>query len=247
MNKIENILKNEFEDKDFFSKNELKSFLNNNNLATNDNSLRQLIYKLTKKGVFQSPIRGIYTTKTKPVFKAKDDNFIIKTRRLFTAKYSEINYCIWTSKWLNDFMIHQPFSHFYIFETEGDMIETAFNLFVDNNINAFLSPDENIIENYISRNENPLIIEKLLVRAPIDKTQNSYYPKPEKILVDIFSDKKKFYFYQGSELLNIFSNFTENYYINYSALYDYAAVRGKKQEIITFLKNNININPLLLR
>ena len=247
MNKTENLIKNNFTNKAFFSKKELENLLNANNLAAKDNALRQLIYKLTKSGILQSPKSGIYTTKIKPVFKAPHDNFLTKIRRLFTSEYPEINYCIWSSKSLNDFMIHQPFSYFYIFEVEKDMMETAFNMFTDNKKNAFLSPDEKVIENYVAGAENPIVINKLPVRSPTYQYKNSIFPKPEKILVDIFCDKTLFNFYQGSELTNIFSNFIDNYYINYSALYSYAAVRKKKQEIKSYLKNNTNINSLLLK
>lgn len=183
MNKTENIIKKSFANKALFSKKELEKLLNANNLAANDNALRQLIYKLTKSSILQSPKSGIYTTNTKSLFKAQQDNFLTKIRRLFTSEYPEINYCIWSSKCLNDFMIHQPFSYFYIFEVESDMMETVFNLFSDNKKNAFLCPDENVIENYVSRAENPIVIEKLPVRSPTYKYQNTIYPKPEKILV----------------------------------------------------------------
>lgn len=247
MNKAENIIINRFTDKAFFTKKELENVLHAENLASSDNALRQLIYKLTKSGILQSPKRGIYTTKIKPVFKALDDNFLTKIRRLFTSEYPEINYCIWSSKWLNDFMIHQPFSYFYIFETEGDMLETAFNLLSDNKKNAFLTPDVNIIENYISKAENPIVINKLPVRSPTYTYRNTVYPMPEKILVDIFTEKTLFNFYQGNELVNIFSNFAENYFVNYSALYAYAALRKRKEKLKIFLQKEINIHPILLK
>lgn len=247
MEKAENILKDKFADKPVFTKNELNYLLRKYNLSPNDNALRQLVYKLTKSGVLQSPKRGVYTINTKELYKPREDIFIKKIVRLFKTEFSSVNYCIWSSSWLNEFMIHQAFSHFYIFETESDMTETTFNLFADKKINAFISPDEEIIENYVSRAENPVIIDKLRVRSPINQSTNIFSPKPEKILVDIFSDKIVFNYCQGAELINVFSNFTENFFINYSSLYDYAAIRGKKHEIQTFLKNNIDINPLLLR
>ncbi len=247
MNKLENIIKNNFLDKTLFSKNELKELLNANNLADNDNALRQLIYKLKKSCILQSPKSGMYTTKIKPVYKAREDKFLTKIRRIFTSEFSEINYCIWSSKCLIDFMTHQPFSYFYVFETDKDVLETTFYLFLDNNKNAFLSPDEKVIDNYVFESRKSIVVNKLPVRSPTYQYKNTVYPKLEKILVDIFADKTLFNYYQGSELVNVFSNITERYFINYSALFTYAAVRRKKKEIIEFLKENTNINSLLLK
>ncbi len=240
------IIQEEFQNKEFFTKKELAIGLKKYNLTKSDNALRQDIYKLNKAGKIQSIKRGIYTCRIKPVYKPKQDNYLTQIRRLFTKEYPEIKYCIWSSRWLNDFMTHQVFSHFYIFEVENDMLETTFNYFTDNNKNAFLNPDKDIVENYVSKAKNPVIIKKLPVRSPVYKLHQTVYPKPEKILVDIFKDEL-FYFYQGNELANIFYNFTESYHLNYSTLLTYAAQRNTKKEIKSFLMQNTKINKYLVK
>ena len=245
--KAENIILLSLSEKPFFTKKELANLLHSNNLAQTDNAFRQLVYKLTQAGMLQSPKRALYTTRIKPKFNIAPDNFITKTRRLFTGSYSEIKYCIWSSSWLHEFMVHQPFSFFYIFETEDDMLETTFNLFSDNKKEAFLKPNKNLIENYISRIEKPVVIDKLPSRSPLIEQGKNYFPSLEKILVDIFCNTKLFSFYQGNEMNNIFVNATKKYYINYSSLLSYATNRGKKQEIKNYLEKVININPILTK
>ena len=247
MNKAENIVKRAFYKKSLFTKNEIKDLLNTNNLSSNDNALRQLIYKLTKAGVLQSPRRGLYTTQVKPKFEAQEDAFLTKIRRLFVANFSELEYCIWSTNWLNNFMIHQPFTHFYIFETESDVIDSVFHLFSDNKKKTFLNPSEIVLDKYVSQADSPIILEKLPGRSPVRKYRNAIYPKPEKILVDIFCNQTVFYFYQGSELVNIYSNITSKFHINYTTLFAYAEMRGKKEEIKTFIKENLQINPVILK
>ena len=66
------------------------------------------------------------------------------------------------------------------------------------------------------------------------------------MLIDTFCDKDIFYFYQGAELVNIFEQAIERYHINFSTLLNYAAQRGKKEEIIDLLLNNVQINKNLL-
>ena len=245
--KEDHIVKKQFSEKELFTKKELGDVLQSYGLAKNDNALRQIIYTLKKKGIIQSPKRGIYTTHTKAFYKPSLNNYLLKIRRLFTSRYPEINYCVWSSAYLHEFMVHQPFSSFYLLETEVDMLETVFNLFNDNNIKAFISLDSSLIQNYVSQTQKPLIVEKLPVRSPVIKQGSNVLPSLEKMLVDVFTEKTLFYYYQGNELENIFRYATQNYYINFSGLFSYAAVRGQKQKIIAFLKEKTNINLLVLQ
>lgn len=238
-------MKEQFSKKELFTKKELADVLQSHGLAKNDNALRQIIYTLNQKGIIQSPKRGIYTTHTKAVYKPALDNYLLKIRQLFTSHYPEINYCIWSSAYFHEFMVHQPFLSFYLLETEADMLETAFNLFIDNNIKAFIKPDSSVIQNYVSQTQKPLIVEKMPVRSPIIKQGSNVLPSLEKMLVDVFTEKTLFHYYQGSELENIFRYATQNYFINFSGLLSYAAIRGQKQKIIAFLKEKTNITPLL--
>ena len=88
------------------------------------------------------------------------------------------------------------------------------------------------------------MIKKLVTRSPISKRTEKklkfHTPCLEKILVDIFSEDKLFYYSQGSELVHIFENALKSYDINFTKLLSYAKRRDRDNDIKLFLSNNMN-------
>ncbi len=144
-------------------------------------------------------------------------------------------------------MAHQPFTFFYIFETEKDMLQTSFELFKDNNITAFLDPDRSMMVDYVGGNKKTLIIKLLNARSPKITIHNNQVPAIEKILTDIYCDRDVFYFYHGEELKYIFENAINKYNINFSSLLNYADVRERKSEITNYLKRYNLIDKNILK
>jgi hypothetical protein len=95
----------------------------------------------------------------------------------------------------------------------------------------------------MSESQNPVIIKKLITRSPISKRKEKkfeiYTPLLEKILVDLFTEKKLFYFYQGAELIHIYENVLKNYTLNYTKLFSYAKRRDQEQDIKQFMNNHM--------
>ena len=89
----------------------------------------------------------------------------------------------------------------------------------------------------------PVIIKRLVTRAPIQKIKNKKTVVPiatlEKIMVDLFADENLLHFYQGSEMVNIYEKIIDRYSINFTKLFSYAKRRKKEQEIKQFIGNNI--------
>ena len=179
-------LRKEFAGVDAVTKKDIYSFSEKHGLALTDGAIRKRIHSLTKKGVLKKVKRSVYSFKSKVDFTPDPDYFINKARKLFTEQYSEIEYCIWSSSWLHEFMAHQPFTFFYIFETEKDMLQTSFELFKDNNITAFLDPDRSMMVDYVGGNKKTLIIKLLNARSPKITIHNNQVPAIEKILTDIY-------------------------------------------------------------
>ncbi len=96
----------------------------------------------------------------------------------------------------------------------------------------FLNPDDKEIEFYISEKLVPVVIKRMVTRAPIQKIKNKKAVVPiatlEKIMVDIFADENLFHFYQGSEMVNIY----EKIYIsfNYTTYYFICIFNGKRYD-----------------
>ena len=99
------------------------------------------------------------------------------------------------------------------------------------------------IDFYIAESNKPVIVKKLLTRAPLTKTSEKkikfYTPSLEKILVDLFAEEKLYYYVQGSELIHIYENAITNYTINFTKLFSYAKRREREQDIKQFITNHM--------
>jgi hypothetical protein len=155
-----------------------------------------------------------------------------------------VKHCIWNTEWLNEFTQHQSGKKLTIIEIEKDFVESLYYDLKDEfKFDFYINPDEKVIDFYISESQNPVVIKKLITKSPISKRTekkiNFYTPQLEKILVDIYTEKKLFYFYQGSELVNIYENALKKYTINFSTLFSYAKRRGREQDIRQFMTDNL--------
>ena len=239
MRKTKIDIKDAFDGKDSLTKDEIAAYIRGIITNASDDSIRQRISRYKKLGIIVNVKKSVYALSQKPIYQHPEDLFINKLSKIFTSKYSQINYCIWSSAWLYDFTIHQPTQFFYIFETESDMVETAFNLFKDNEFKAFLNPDEQSIQLYVMGQKKPIIVKQLITRSPLVKTKKAKCPSIEKMLVDAYNDKKQFYFIQGEEIKNIFKFSFDKYAINISKLLSYAERRGNKKEMSVFVNTII--------
>ena len=218
---------------------ELASYFQDNDKQLSPEGIRKRISRLKRMGVLVSISQGVYALTEKPEYNPVPNAFIIRLARSFSTAFPEIDSCIWSSAWLYDFMVHQPANYFYLIETEGDMVQTAFNLLKDQRINAWLNPDEQMMQLYIMGSRDPVIVKSLISRAPIMKRKAAKLPMLEKILVDAWAEKNLFFFMQGQELTNIFNFAFDQYSITYSRLLGYARRRGIENEIDQFVRKHV--------
>ena len=82
-------------------------------------------------------------------------------------------------------------------------------------------------------------------QPPLKKEKKIPVPAAEKILVDLFIDKKIFAPFQGSELVYIFNNVYKQYALNMTKLLAYAKRRTKEPELLDFITKNTQLIELL--
>ncbi len=240
MNKDTAILfKEHFNEATTIALDEIRAYFRRIDPDITDTNIRKVVYRLKEKGVIISLKRGVYKLVDKPLFVYDIDNYIRKIHKIFVTKFSGISYCIWSSQWLHQFMNLQPFNHFYIIESEKDILDDLFYLLKDNNTNAFLKPDKDLSERYMLESDKSIAVKLLPSRSPTVEEEEIEVPSIEKMLIDTYCDSDIFFFYQGNELRNIFNNAFRNFHIDYSKLLNYADRRKQKNKIIQYLKSNI--------
>ena len=237
---IENRLIEKFKDRESFSRNELFEFLRNLEPDLKEGTFGWRIYDLKNKNVLRSVQRVYYTISYKPIYDPKISKALFKMTKVISERFEEVKFCIWSTAWLNEFAKHQAGKELIIIEIEKDFIESLYYELKDSfQLDFYMNPDEKTIDFYISESRCPVVIKKLITRSPIskkiEKGTTFYTPLLEKILVDVFTENKLFYFYQGSERIHIYENALKNYTINYTKLISYAKRRDREYQIKQFM------------
>lgn len=204
------------------------------------------IYALKEKNLLKPVRRGVYTLSVKPQFHPGLEPRLKELGGKIRKQFPSAKYCVWNTRWLNEWTIHQPGRFLILAEAETSATESVFYFLKDNGYkNVFLNPDENLLERYIYEQTETIIVKTLVSKAPVKKEINICIPAAEKILVDLFVDRKLFAPFQGNELVNIFNNVYKEYALNVTRLLAYARRRTKEQELFDFITKNTKLNELI--
>ena len=241
---IENKLIENFKDKSSFDRDELYDFYLNFEPDLKESTFSWRIYDLKKKDIIKTIGRGLYVISYKPKYKPLLSDSVFKIARKTNERFEDIKYAIWETQWLNEFSQHQTSNQMIVVEVEKEFVDSLYYYLNDNlRMDFFLNPDEKEIQFYISESNVPVIIKRLVTRAPIQKIKNKKAVVPiatlEKIMVDLFADENLLHFYQGSELTNIYEKIIDTYNINFTKLFSYAKRRKKEQEIKQFISRHV--------
>ena len=242
---IENRLIHEFKDRESFSREELFEFFKFLEPDLKEGTLGWRIYDLKNKNIIKPLMRGLYTISYKPKYKPDFSDELLKLTRKLIDRFEDIKFCIWDTKWLNEFSQHQASKNIIIIEVERDFLDSFFYELKDiYKGDVYLTPDVKVINFYVAESMHPIVVKRLVTRSPISKRTEKklkfYIPLLEKILVDVFAEDKLFYYSQGSELVCIFEKAIKSYDINYTKLFSYAKRREKDNDIKMFLSNNMH-------
>lgn len=241
---IENKLIEEFKDREYFSREELFDFFCYFEPELKEGTFGWRIYDLKNRNIIKTLKRGLYVISYKPGYNPEISTILLKIAKQLTEQFDEIKHCIWETSWLNEFTQHQTSRSMLIIEIEKGFEESLFYELKDRlRREVFLNPDEKAIDFYIAESNQPIIIKKLLTRAPLSKrTQKKikfYTPTIEKIMVDLFAEERLFYYVRGSELMHIYESAITNYTINFTKLFSYAKRRKREQDIKQFMTNHM--------
>jgi hypothetical protein len=151
-----------------------------------------------------------------------------------------LKFCFWTTRWLHDFMIHQPSTSIVILEVEEEAENSAFSLLQERGRFTLIEPSTLEIERYILGNkEYPIVLKPLIHDSPLTQESGVPIPKLGKILVDMYVEKELFLPFQGKELVNIYKGIFNAFNVNTTTLLAYASRRGKRAEIMNYLQMSV--------
>jgi len=241
---LEKKLIEEFKDNESFTREELFHFYRYYEPELKEGTFGWRIYDLKNRNIIKPLKRGLYVISYKPKYKPDISPNLLKVAKQLAERFDEVKHSIWETVWLNEFAQHQTSKAILFIEIEKGFEESLYYALKDNLYKeVFVNPDEKAIDFYIAESNQPVIIKKLLTRAPLLKRTERkikfYTPTLEKILVDLFAEERLFYYLQGAELMHIYENALSNYTINFTKLFSYAKRREREQDIKQFMTNHM--------
>lgn len=235
-------LKKEFKGRESFSREILFDFYRHFEPDLKDSTFRWRIYQLKSKKIIASISRDLFTLSYKPTFKPEIGETEKKLYNKVGKQFTDLKQCVWSTQIVNEFMLHIPNKFITILQVEKNALEPVYEFLIEQNFrNVYIQPEEKEIERYIYETDSAIILQSLISKAPTQKIKKITTTTIEKLIVDLYCERKLFLTFQGSELVHIINNAYSRYTIDFTKLLGYAKRRRKEIDIMEFLSEKTDI------
>ena len=231
--------KKHFLDVNLFGVKDIYAFYLKYDKEVKQTTINWRIYKLIDLGILKRVGRGKYSLGEQKIFTPEITSDIESIYSMVGKQFPYLEKSIWTTKWLNQWMLHIPNTHLIILEVEKEAEENVFYHLKESRKNVFLYTEEGIINKYADDDTDIVIIKNLITDSPLQNIKTVEVPTIEKIVVDLIVDTELFSAYQGRDLDSIIENAVEYYTINNDKLLRYANRRRKKDIVVNRIGKNM--------
>ncbi|MDK2945017.1 MAG: hypothetical protein PWQ24_1732 [Mesotoga sp.] len=154
--------------------------------------------------------------------------------------------CVWKPSWLNEFALHMASIQITVVEAQRETERAVFEVVQDvlkknssltENL-LLLNPSAEDIDLYVSGQSPAIFVGRLITEAPIMESDGIVIPRLEKMLVDLFSREPVLEPFGDAEMDRVFRNAFDTYALNIDTILRYAARRGKRQEMVEYIRYN---------
>lgn len=230
-------LKEFFKNKTVFTLDELRGYYRRIDSDFKETTFKWRIHNLKQKELIRNVRRGVYTFLARPPYQPVISPGLKKKYKEIKEEFPYSKYCIWETRWLNEWMLHQPGNFMTLIEVEKEAAQSVFYFLQTRHKKGdiYFKPSKKEIEHYISVKQESIIVKALVTQSPVKEENGICVPRLEKVLVDLFVDKPLFIAYHGEELAHIFENVYNRFPINLSTLFRYAHRRKRKEQLKNFL------------
>jgi len=249
-------VRNAFSGTRLVHKADLRNYYYQHSREATEQAFRRFLYGLEKRqtiiavgaGGYEFHGRSSQQTTKKKQFSPNWSQELTSLNKTVQAAFPYIQYLCWETRALHEFMLHQPGQNIFIVEAEKDVCESVFyHLSQQNPGKVFLNPDRLMMERYVLHQTDAILVSRLITQSPRKIICGLPFPKLEKVLVDIFVDEKKYYSFQGEELVLIFENAFSSYLISEITLFRYAGRRKASKKLRQFISTQtqveLSLNP----
>jgi hypothetical protein len=240
-------LRKRFGKRQSFSRQEFYDFYTEFKPDLKETTFRWIIFNLKEKQIITSISKGLFTLSFKPVFKPNIDKATKKIYSSVEKQFSTLKFCVWTTQIVSEFMLHIPAKHITILQMEKEALEPVYDFLKTKKLgDIFIQPEEKEIERYIYESDKAIVLLHLVSKSPLQNVNKVQTTTLEKLIVDLYSDKKLFAVFQGSELAHIVNIAYSRYAIDFTTLFQYANRRRKAVNLKNFLIDKTDIPKNIL-
>ncbi|MHA1586619.1 MAG: DUF6577 family protein [Candidatus Heimdallarchaeota archaeon] len=240
-------LKAKFKEEEFFSRESLLAFYRQFDPNLNDSTFRWRIHQLKAKNIITPLSKDLFTLNSKSEYKPSISEFEKKIANKVEKQFPGLKYAIWSTKSVNEFLLHLTPRFITILQVEIDALEPVYAFLKNQSFGTvYFQPDDKEIERYIFESDKSIILQSLISKAPTQKTGKIVTVTIEKMIIDLFCERNLFISYQGSELVHIINTAYDRYSINFTTMFHYARRRGKEVDLKQFLKEKTDIPKVIL-
>ena len=215
-----------------YSESEIEDLIKAANPSVSDVKVKWILFDLQKTNTITRIGTKEYVTNGKPY--SFDLSELSKTiNSLLSSNYSKVDYIIWESAQLNEWMNFLLSKNIIFVEVENDLKGFIFSFLQENfgqNQTVLLSPSIDVLSRYIDN--HPIVVKPLFSRSPKGKSDHKI--SIEKMLVDVFSDKLLVSMIGTNDREEIAKGIIKSYSINKTKTLAYAKRRKCQDEIQHF-------------
>jgi hypothetical protein len=224
-------------DRYYFHINDLKRYFTEKGIKFEEDTLKRYLYFFKKNALIYPAGRGWYSNIQKEFeLNIEPTKKIIK---LLIEKFPLLEFSCWSTEQIKGFFHHLPSQFVTFIYTDKDFLQSIKDFLIEKNYNVYLNPHKVEVEKFVELKTQTIIL-RPSISSFILKEKNQ--AKIEKILVDLFMEKKKMDFIDEEEYKKIFSNVIISYRINIAEMLDYSHHRKIKDEIQNIIIKIIKIH-----
>lgn len=233
-------------DRDSFTTEELKPFLILPGEEISPITIRTRLNALKRSGIITAVGRGLYTLKKLHNYTPEIDKSLREVYFVLRKQLPLTRICVWKPSWLNEFALHIASIQIIVVEAQREAERAVFEVVQDvlkkNSSLAenllLLKPSAEDIDLYVSGQSPAIFVGRLITEAPIMESDGIVIPRLEKMLVDLFSREPALEPFGDAEMDRVFRNAFDTYALNADTILRYAARRGKRQEMVEYIRYN---------
>jgi hypothetical protein len=207
--------------------------------TVNDASLSAILGRMVATGRLLKIGWGEYALPegVKPRFLVRPREEALSIGRELKERYPLVNFCVWDSFCVVQFMLHVPNVNITVVDVERDVESTFFDALKEMFPQYSVLPHPSKEEFYTyGDGKDSIVIHPLYTESPLESFAGLRVPMAEKVLVDIAANPE-FDYLQGSEVFTIYENAFRSCSVSRSALLRYARRRGCTSPIQKILSN----------